>query len=150
MAFMATGKLSRILGIGLSSASAAIVLAIGGAVSMALGFFGAGSVFWSIAATSFSERIVGFAVAKQAMQAAVMPVDKRLAESARHPAVGEVGGHGRREGRGCEQRSPGHHRAGEHGYQQQTNEGERIRARRPGADHQRPLYPERGRRARCG
>ncbi len=90
MAFMATGKLSRILGIGLSSASAAIVLAIGGAVSMALGFFGAGSVFWSIAATSFSERIVGFAVAKQAMQAAVMPVDKRLAESARFLIDGVV------------------------------------------------------------
>lgn len=90
MAFMATGKLSRALGIGLSSASAAIVLAIGGAVSMALGFFGAGSVFWAIASTSFGERIVGFAVAKQAMQAAVMPVDKRLAESARFLIDGVV------------------------------------------------------------
>ena len=90
MAFIATGKLSRVLGIGLSSASAAIVLAIGGAVSMSLGFFGAGSVFWSIAATSFGERIVGFAVAKQAMQAAVMPIDKRLAESARFLIDGVV------------------------------------------------------------
>jgi hypothetical protein len=90
VAFMATGKLSRVLGIGLSSASAAIVLGIGGAVSMSLGFFGAGSVFWSIASTSFGERIVGFAVAKQALQAAVMPLDKRLAEAARFLIDGVV------------------------------------------------------------
>ncbi len=90
VALIATGTLTRFLGIGLSSASAAIVLAVGGAVSTVVGFFAAGSVFWSIATTSLTERVVGFAVAKQAVQAAVMPLDKRLAEAARFLIDGVV------------------------------------------------------------
>jgi hypothetical protein len=90
IALVATGKLTRVLGIGLSSASAAIVLVIGGAASTVLAFFALGGVFWSVTATSLGERIVGFAVAKQAMQAAVMPLNRRLAESARFLIDGVV------------------------------------------------------------
>ncbi len=90
MALVATEKLTRVLGIGLSSASAAMVLAVGGAISTVLGFFAAGGIFWSITGTSLGERVIGFAVAKQAMQAAVMPLDRRLAEAARFLIDGVV------------------------------------------------------------
>ena len=83
VAFLVGGKLTRALGIGLSASSTAIVLALGGTLSAMMGLVGVGSVFWGIAATSFGERVANFAVAKQALQAAAMPVDQRLAEPAR-------------------------------------------------------------------
>ena len=92
LAFVATGKLSRMLGIGLSSASAAIALALGGVLSSLVFLTGIGSssLFWLVAGTSFAERIIGFAVAKQALQVATMPVDKEQAEPARFLIDGVV------------------------------------------------------------
>ena len=80
IALFAAGRITKWLGIGMASSSAALVLLVGGVCAVALGWFevpaelgGLTPVFWAVVATSFVERIAGFGVAKQAMQAAQMP-----------------------------------------------------------------------------
>ena len=83
VALFVAARFTRFGGIGVAASSAPLVLMIGSGLTLALGYFGLGLAFVSIVATSLAERVAGFGIAKQAVQAAIMPVPSRLAEPAR-------------------------------------------------------------------
>jgi len=80
VALVAGRRIAQVVGIGVASGSAAIVLALGAIASIFLVGFGASAIFWGIAVTSFGERVVSFGIGKHAFNAAMTPVDAREAE----------------------------------------------------------------------
>jgi hypothetical protein len=91
VALFLAGPITRWLGIGMASSAAALVLIVGGlciAILSSLGiegslWLGLSPVFWMVVATSFGERLASFGVAKQAIQAAQMPIPPVYLESTR-------------------------------------------------------------------
>ena len=71
------------VGVGVAAAAAAIPLAVGGAICVALDQAGAPGLLWAVIVTSFLERVATFGLARHAAGAAMTPVDPRLAERAR-------------------------------------------------------------------
>ena len=91
VALFLAGPITRWLGIGMASSAAALVLIIGGCATALLAafdlgelaWFGFSPIFWMVIATSFGERLASFGVAKQAIQAAQMPIPPVYLESTR-------------------------------------------------------------------
>ncbi|MCO4763025.1 MAG: cyclic nucleotide-binding domain-containing protein [Myxococcales bacterium] len=83
-ALFASSRMVRVVGIGLAVASSAGVIAIGSAVYLAANLgFAVGSAFWAIIACSFFERIISFALSRNAMQMLVTPIETRKGERAK-------------------------------------------------------------------
>lgn len=83
--------LTRWMGIGLAAGSTTLFLGIGGVVMFVLDRTSdPAALFWATAATSFAERVAQFALAKQAMEAATIPVDPAKAEPAKFLINGVV------------------------------------------------------------
>jgi CRP/FNR family cyclic AMP-dependent transcriptional regulator len=80
VALVAGRRIAQMVGIGLASGSAAVILALGAIVSSVLVGFGVSAIFWGVAITSFGERVVSFGIGKHAFNAAMTPVDAREAE----------------------------------------------------------------------
>lgn len=91
VALFLAGPVTRWLGIGMASSAAALVLILGGCATALFVVFdldqalwwGFTPVFWIVVATSFGERLASFGVAKQAIQAAQMPIPPAYLESTR-------------------------------------------------------------------
>lgn len=83
VALVASSRLVRVVGLGMAIASTAIVIAVGSAAYLAATITGAFSHFWVIAGVSFLERIISFALSKNAMQMLVTPIETRKGERAK-------------------------------------------------------------------
>ena len=83
VALFATGRIVRVVGIGMSISASAIFVTIGSAAYFLAATFGWGSAFWAIVAASFFERIGQFALTRNAMQMLVMPLETRKGERAK-------------------------------------------------------------------
>lgn len=90
LALLTGSRLTRWFGMGLAASLGAITLVIGGAVGAVLFFRDDPTMVWAIIATSFVERILSFAVGRQAIQAAMSPIDQNIAERAKFIIEGVV------------------------------------------------------------
>lgn len=83
VALTASGRIVRVVGIGVAISASAIFVAVGSLGFFAAGRFHIGSAFWAIVATSFLERIFQFALTRNAMQMLVAPLDSKKGERAK-------------------------------------------------------------------
>ncbi|MBM4345451.1 MAG: cyclic nucleotide-binding domain-containing protein [Deltaproteobacteria bacterium] len=83
VALTASGRIVRVVGIGVAISASAIFVAVGSAAYFTAGRLGLGSPFWAIVATSFLERIFQFALTRNAMQMLVAPLDSKKGERAK-------------------------------------------------------------------
>jgi HEAT repeat protein len=83
VALLATGRIVRVVGIGMAISASAVLLALGSSAYFLTAVMGLGFGFWAIAATSFAERVTQFALTKNAMQLLVMPLEMRKGERAK-------------------------------------------------------------------
>jgi len=83
VALTATGRIVRVVGIGVAISASAIFVGLGSAAYFFAGRLEWGSSFWAIVATSFLERIFQFALARNAMQMLVAPLDSKKGERAK-------------------------------------------------------------------
>ncbi len=83
VALMATGRIVRLVGIGVAISASAIIIGIGSLFYMVSKTHELPYAFWAIVATSFMERIGQFALTRNAMQMLVMPLDARKGERAK-------------------------------------------------------------------
>jgi ATP/ADP translocase len=83
VALVATGRIVRIVGIGMSISASAVFVGLGSAAYFFAATSGYDWRFWAIVATSFFERIGQFALSRNAMQMLVMPLETRKGERAK-------------------------------------------------------------------
>lgn len=83
VALTASGRIVRVVGIGVAISASAIFVAVGSAAYFSAGRLGLGSPFLAIVATSFLERIFQFALTRNAMQMLVAPLDSKKGERAK-------------------------------------------------------------------
>ncbi len=83
VALMATSRIVRIVGIGMSISASAVLIAGGMAIYWMAGSAGYDWAFWAVVAASFFERIGQFALSRNAMQMLVMPLESRKGERAK-------------------------------------------------------------------
>lgn len=83
VALMATGRIVRLVGIGVAISASAIFVGLGSAWYFAAARLDLGSPFWAIVATAFVERIFQFALTRNAMQMLVAPLDAKKGERAK-------------------------------------------------------------------
>ena len=83
VALTASGRIVRVVGIGVAISASAIFVAAGSAAYFTAGRFQFGDPFWAIVATSFLERIFQFALTRNAMQRLVAPLDSKKGERAK-------------------------------------------------------------------
>lgn len=84
VALFATSRVVRIVGIGMAISASAVAVGIGSTVYFLMASGGGlKSAFWILVATSFAERIGQFALARNAMQVLVMPLETRKGERAK-------------------------------------------------------------------
>ncbi len=83
VALVATGRIVRLVGIGVAISASAIIIGIGSLFYMVSKTHELPYAFWAIVATSFMERIGQFALTRNAMQMLVMPLDAKKGERAK-------------------------------------------------------------------
>ena len=83
VALMATGRIVRLVGIGVAISASAIIIGIGSISYLVCRSHDLPYAFWAIVATSFMERIGQFALTRNAMQMLVMPLDAKKGERAK-------------------------------------------------------------------
>ena len=83
VALMATGRIVRVVGIGVAISASAIIIGCGSLVYMVSKTHELPYAFWAIVATSFMERIGQFALTRNAMQMLVMPLEAKKGERAK-------------------------------------------------------------------
>ncbi len=87
VALLASARMVRTVGLGLSIASSAIFIAVGTGLYLlhGLGALGdaAGIGFWIVVGASFLERITSFALSRNAMQMLVTPIETKRSERAK-------------------------------------------------------------------
>ena len=83
VALVATGRIVRLVGIGVAISASAIIIGVGSLVYMGAKNGDLPFAFWAIVGTSFMERIGQFALTRNAMQMLVMPLESRKGERAK-------------------------------------------------------------------
>ncbi|MSP92018.1 MAG: cyclic nucleotide-binding domain-containing protein [Myxococcales bacterium] len=83
IALFATGRIVRLVGIGMSISASAVFVAIGSGVYFVLATAGGHGAFYAIVAASFFERLGQFALTRNAMQMLVAPLDAKKGERAK-------------------------------------------------------------------
>ncbi len=83
VALVATGRIVRVIGVGMSISASAVFVGIGSALYFLAATSGYDWRFWAIVGTSFCERIGQFALSRNAMQMLVMPLETRKGERAK-------------------------------------------------------------------
>lgn len=83
VALVATGRIVRVVGIGVAISASAIIIGVGSILYLVAKNGGMAIAFWAIVGTSFMERIGQFALTRNAMQMLVMPLESRKGERAK-------------------------------------------------------------------
>lgn len=83
VAMVATGRIVRLVGIGVAISASAIIIGLGSIFYLVAKSHDMPIAFWAIVGTSFMERIGQFALTRNAMQMLVMPLDSRKGERAK-------------------------------------------------------------------
>lgn len=83
VALVATGRIVRVIGVGMSISASAVFVGLGSALYFLAATSGYDWRFWAIVGTSFFERVGQFALSRNAMQMLVMPLETRKGERAK-------------------------------------------------------------------
>ncbi len=83
VALFATSRIVRLVGIGMAISASAVAVGAGSTAYFLMASGGLAGGFWVLVGTSFAERIGQFALARNAMQVLVMPLETRKGERAK-------------------------------------------------------------------